>query len=326
LTAGLRREGEGAPALVRRGKIRLGPAVGPEDAARDVRGLPALVGRLEIDPARQAPDQVAALGVELDHHAVEEDGDRLRDGFDDPAVPDHEREAAFALRDVRRQVELRRAFPGGAELRLDPEHFRPVHARLDRHDGAGRRSALGLEGLERGHHLLPGAVSLLCEDDLRAEPGRPVGPDVEGPARRRDPQLRERRLERVLAPGGSVRDLPRECRDPSLRPRHLAERLLAAGRDHLEDGRGLRLQGHEGVGVHYHHPAPHGLARAIHGLVGRDERERPVRAAEHRGIALAREPLLGQEGDGGEEQGEEKTRDGPCADRRRDALHNGSPA
>ena len=102
-----RRELEPAQAVVDRRERRDGRAAIVDDLALDVGRLAERVLRHEVDAARHALDEVAALGEQRQLHRLHHDRDALLDRLGDAAVLGEDREQAVAARDLRGQLELR---------------------------------------------------------------------------------------------------------------------------------------------------------------------------------------------------------------------------
>jgi hypothetical protein len=80
------------------------PAV-VDHLALDVGRLARRRARHEVDAARQAIDEVAALREQREVELLQHDRDRLLDRLGDAAVLDQQREQAVAARDPGRQRE-----------------------------------------------------------------------------------------------------------------------------------------------------------------------------------------------------------------------------
>ena len=146
----------------------------------NIRRLPIRLPGFEVDAVGQARDEVAAFGVELDVHRLQQNRDGLAGGLDHAAVFDDQRQRAFAARDFLGQIEADRAVALGVNFAPAPLKTSAPSTRamtlLSRPSGMppSLRSVCSV-----APDLFAGAVAVAQEDDLAAQARRAIGADVE---------------------------------------------------------------------------------------------------------------------------------------------------
>ena len=272
---GLRRERQAPAALVQALERRDLGALVVDDGACDVGGF--LTHRLgfEVDTARHAGNQLTALGIEREVHALQHDRQRLRGRLGDAFIGDAQGQRAHAVADGLRQVE-RHGYAtecvGAVVLAVD---LVAVEPRDGGHEGVGRDAAFGAAALERGVDAVTRAVRLAEELQIGAQTRCAVGTHVDLALGLGRAEPRERGDDLVLPADLIVGDLPVEGRDAIERTRaHLVHDLTASGlHDEHALGGLLVADRHAVERVQHHGAREDDLARLVERLVRTDVRE-----------------------------------------------------
>ena len=186
---------------------------GVQHQAGDIGRLLEGCACFQVDPAGQAGDQVAALGIAGHVDGLQQDGDRLGRGFNHPAIFDGKCQCAVAARHLGREGETGVGITGGIQGGDGAMDLFAVDAGGDGDAGAGWCATLGAVRFQCGADLVAGAIAVAKECDLSLEAWCPVGADVKRAFRGRGSQLGVGDPGGIFAPRLSRRDLPGKTGD-----------------------------------------------------------------------------------------------------------------
>src|SRR5207247_48292 len=252
-------------------------AVAVHNHARCIRRFPTRRSPFDIDPVRQARDQIAAFGIYLQVQRLQQDGNSLSGGFHCSAIRDGHSKGSFASGYYRWELETRAGIAHAIDGCFASPDFLPIDPSAHRNLGAAWDAALGAIYVQIGGNGIAGTVTVSHKDDLTLEPRRTVGADVEFPLRRRVARERVGDANRVLASSLSRGYVPIEsyravhncggtgCYRVAFRPLDLDESSAGAS--------------HRDVLIRTQNDAAHieGLAGSVNGFVGGNMREIAIR-------------------------------------------------